>query len=295
MDRRGRGSGAVGWVLGILLLSLVPGSAGASTLEAFLQAAARNPSETYLTQWLDRHGWPIVDVGGLIRLLRSPVPTSLILRIAEQSAQTPDASGLLRVEGTSVWLKGDMRLVILDRDGQRDWMVTNRTPTGERIGGPVPRPATVTVETPREIRVIHEYPEVPERRTRRRYEEVPTPSEAPTSRAPIYLFPNPLFWQLTCALQGILCEVVRPVPPQPIPPSVVTLPALVRTAPPGPIPPVQIPVTPAPVVQGPAVRFEPVTPQPLAPALTPSVPTPTWRSQVPPVPTFSSRPGVRPR
>lgn len=295
MSRPGRGLWTIGWVLGVFWM--LAGWAEASTLEAFLQAAARNPSETYLTQWLDQHGWPTVDLGGLIRLLRSPVPTGLILRIAERSAQTPDVSGILRVEGTSVWLKGDMRLAILERDGQRSWMITNRTPTGERIGGPVPRATTVTVEAPREIRVIHEYPEAPERRPRRRYEEAPVPSETPTptSTAPIYLFPNPLFWQLTCALQGIQCEVVRPVPPQPIPPSVTTLPAFVQTTPPGPIPPVQVPVTPAPVVQGPALRFQPVTPQPSAPALTPSVPTPTWRSRVPPVPTFSSRPSTRPR
>ncbi len=293
MCRQGRGLGAVGLVLGVILASGV--CVGASTLEAFLQAAARNPSEAYLTEWLDRHGWPVVDVGGLVRLLRSPVPTSLILKMAERSAQTPDASGILRVEGTSVWLKGDMRLAIVERDGQRSWVLTNRTPTGERIGGPVPRAATVTVETPREIRVIHEYPEAPEGRPRRRYGEAPTPSETPTDTAPIYLFPNPLFWQLTCALQGILCEVVRPVPPQPIPPSVTALPAFVQTTPPGPIPPVQVPVTPAPTVLGPGVRFRPVTPQPLAPALTPSVPTPTWRFRVPPTPTFSSRPAARPR
>ncbi|MCS7313383.1 MAG: hypothetical protein NZ742_10825 [Acidobacteria bacterium] len=295
MSRQGRSLWAIGWALGVFCV--LARWAGASTLEVFLQAATQNPSEAYLTRWLDQHGWPTVHVGGLIRLLRSPVPTGLILQMAERSAQTPDASGILRVEGTSVWLKGDMRLAIIERDGQRTWMITNRTPTGERIGGPLPRPTTATIEIPREIRIVHEYPEAPEPRPRRRYEAVPTPSETstPTSKAPIYLFPNPLFWQLTCALQGIQCEVVRPVPPQPIPPSVTTIPAFVQTTPPGPIPPVQVPVTPAPGVQGPAVRFQPVTPQPLAPAFRPSVPTPTWRFRVPPKPTFSSRPSARPR
>ena len=125
------------------------------------------------------------------------------------------------------------------------------------------------MRVPKEIRVIHEYAPSP-----RPVAETP-PEPDTSSPAPVYLFPNPVFWQLTCLLQGILCDVVRPVPVEPIPPALL-FPPIVRPVPSGPIPPTL--VTPPPPELVPPSRFADPIPTRLG-----------WRFRVPSITPSSSR------
>ncbi len=199
------------FAIAILCWTALPGNAGPS-VEQLIAFARHNPSEEACVQWLNTHGWPRIGIAELLRLLRSPVPTPVILQMAERSIG--EGTRIEKVEGNSIWLRGHMRVVIEEINGRRRWWITNMDAQGKPLA-PVPAAAPAPERRVIEIVRAETRPAKPERP---RLIYIHRKRRPPERRyAPLYLFPNPIYWQLTCLLQGLRCPVVRPAPAQGLP------------------------------------------------------------------------------
>lgn len=152
-----------------------------------------------LIETYNREGWPTLGVKYWIKQIKGYTSTEILLFLAREASRVPAQTGVLKVENHDIYLTGNYRLRIYTTDKGREWLLSNLSPLGERMGEPIPHEDLQAWRKIRE-REIEQF-RLEARRERERKiqvremrrterETINYPVSSVTSE-PIYLFPNP--------------------------------------------------------------------------------------------------------